>query len=96
MLVPTASRTWAPRGVTPRLRHRYSLERISAISAITVCLRRHRLGLDCHFHFAAISHVEVAVFLRLLLHGSSSRASEISTAADFRIDNIVSNRHDSL
>jgi len=67
LLVPTVRRTWAPRGVTPLLRHRYSHERISAISAITVSPRRHRLGLYCHFHFANISHVEVAVFLRLLL-----------------------------
>ena len=67
LLTPTVRRTWAPRGATPLLRHRYSHERISAISAITVSPRRHRLGLYCHFHFVNISHVEVAAFLRLLL-----------------------------
>jgi transposase len=59
--------TWAPRGVTPQLRHRFSHDRISAISAITVSPQRHRLGLYCYFHFANIGHIEVAVFLRLLL-----------------------------
>ena len=67
LLIPTVRRTWAPCGATPQLRHRYSHERISAISALTVSPRRQRLGLYCHFHFTNIGHVEVAVFLRLLL-----------------------------
>ncbi|SRR5713101_4328803 len=67
MLTPTVRRTWAPQGQTPLLVHRYSHERISAISAVTVSPRRQRLGLYCHFHFTNISELEVAAFVRLLL-----------------------------
>ena len=67
MLTPTVRRTWAPRGHTPLLYHRYRHDRISAISAVTVSPRRQRLGLYCHFHFTNISELEVVVFLRLLL-----------------------------
>jgi len=68
MLTPTVRRTWAPRGETPLLVHRYRHDKISAISALTVSPRRQRLGLYCHFHFTNISELEVAAFLRLLLH----------------------------
>jgi putative transposase len=68
MLVPTVRRTWAPRAKTPLVFHRYSHDRISAISAVTVSPEREHLGLYCHFHFDNISHLEVAAFLRLLLH----------------------------
>lgn len=67
MLTPTVRRTWAPRAQTPILYHRYSHEKISAISAVSVSPLRERLGLYCHLHFDNISHVEVAAFLRLLL-----------------------------
>ena len=67
MLTPTVRRTWAPRAQTPILYHRYSHEKISAISAVSVSPLRERLGLYCHLHFTNISHLEVAAFLRLLL-----------------------------
>lgn len=67
MLMPTVRRTWAPIAQTPLLFHRYSHDRISAISAVTVSPRRQRLGLYCHFHFTNISEFEVVAFLRLLL-----------------------------
>jgi len=67
MLTPTVRRTWAPRAKTPLLLHRYSHDRISAISAVTVSPLRERLGLYCHCHFDTLSHLEVAAFLRLLL-----------------------------
>lgn len=67
MLMPTVRRTWAPRGQTPLLLHRYSHDKISAISAVTVSPRRQQLGLYCHFHFTNISELEVAAFLPLLL-----------------------------
>ena len=67
MLTPTVRRTWAPRAQTPILYHRYSHEKISAISAVSVSPLREHLGLYCHLHFNNISHVEVAAFLRLLL-----------------------------
>jgi transposase len=68
LLIPNVRRTWAPRGQTPVVRHRYRRDKISAISAITVSPRRHRLGLYLHLHpDGNITHVEVAVFLRALL-----------------------------
>ncbi len=67
LLVPTVRRTWAPRGQTPIVRHRYRREKISAISAVTLSPGRRRCGLYVHFHYANITHVEVGLFLRLLL-----------------------------
>lgn len=67
-MIPNVRRTWAPRGQTPILRHRYRRDKISAISAVTLSARRHRIGLYLHFHpDQNITHVEVAVFLRALL-----------------------------
>jgi transposase len=68
MLTSTVRRTWAPRGHTPLLFHRYRHDKLSAISAVTVRRRRQRLGLYCHVHFANIRELEVVAFLRLLLH----------------------------
>jgi transposase len=67
LLLPSVRRTWAPRGETPRLVHRYQRDKISAISAVTVSPTHRRLGFYCHLHLENITHVEVAVFLRLLL-----------------------------
>ena len=68
LLIPNVRRTWAPRGHTPILRHRYRRDKVSAISAVTVNARRRRCGLYIHFHPGSnITHVEVAVFLRALL-----------------------------
>jgi hypothetical protein len=36
LLIPNVRKTWAPRGETPLLWHRYRHDRISAISAVTV------------------------------------------------------------
>jgi transposase len=67
MLMPNLRRTWAPRAKTPVVRHRYSHDRISAISVVTVSPRRRRLGHYLHFHEQHLSHTEVAIFLRYLL-----------------------------
>ena len=68
LLIPNVRRTWAPRGHTPIIRHRYRRDKVSAISAVTVSARRRRCGLYIHFHPGSnITHVEVAVFLRALL-----------------------------
>ena len=67
-MIPNVRRTWAPRGQTPIVRHRYRRDKISAISAISVSAQRQRLGLYLHLYpDANISHVEVAIFLRALL-----------------------------
>jgi transposase len=68
LLIPNVRRTWAPRGQTPVVRHRYRRDKFSAISAVTVSARRRRVGLYIHFHpHANITSVEVTVFLRALL-----------------------------
>jgi transposase len=67
LLIPNVRRTWAPRGQTPIVKHRYRHDRISAISAVTVSFKRQHVGLYLHFHRDNISQVEVAVFLRYLL-----------------------------
>jgi transposase len=67
LLVPTVRRTWAPRGQTPIVRHRYRRDKISAISAVTLSPTRRRCGLYAQFYYDNITHVETAVFLRLLL-----------------------------
>ena len=67
LLLPTVRRTWAPRGETPLLRHRYRRDKISAISAVSVSPQRRRCTLYGQFHLGNITHVEVALFLRLLL-----------------------------
>lgn len=67
LLIPNVRRTWAPRGQTPILRHRYRHDRISAISAVTVSFRRQHVGLYLHFHRENISQFEVVLFLRYLL-----------------------------
>jgi transposase len=68
LLIPNVRRTWAPRGHTPIIRHRYRRDKVSAISAVTVSARRRRCGLYVHFYPGRnITHVEVAVFLRALL-----------------------------
>ena len=67
LLIPNVRRTWAPRGRTPIIWHRYRHDRISAISAVTVSFRRQRLGLYFHLHRENISQSEVVLFLRYLL-----------------------------
>jgi transposase len=67
LLIPTVSKTWAPRGHTPLLRHRYRRDRISVISGISVAPKRHRLGLYFQCHAKNIQHDEVCAFLRYLL-----------------------------
>jgi transposase len=67
LLIPNVRRTWAPRGQTPIVWHRYRHDRISAISAVTVSYRRQRLGLYFHLHRENISQAEVILFLSYLL-----------------------------
>ena len=50
LLVPTISRTWAPKGITPVLQTAGNWTKISAISALTISPKKRRLGLYCRFH----------------------------------------------
>jgi transposase len=67
LLIPNVRRTWAPRGQTPIIWHRYRHDRVSAISAVTVSFRRQQIGLYFHLHRENISQSEVVLFLRYLL-----------------------------
>jgi transposase len=67
MLIPTVRRTWAPRGQTPIIRHRYNHARISVIAGLTVSPGRWRLGLYFQPYAGNISRDEVEQFLRCLL-----------------------------
>jgi transposase len=67
LLIPTVRRTWAPRGQTPIIRHRYRRDKISVISGVSVSPRRRRMGLYWRFHAKNIQHAEVCDFLRYLL-----------------------------
>jgi transposase len=60
-------KTWAPRGRTPVLRHRYRRDRISVISALSISPLRHRVGLYYRFHRKNIDGLAVCEFLRHLL-----------------------------
>lgn len=66
-MIPNVLRTWAPRGKTPILRHRYRREKVSVISGVSVSPRRQRLGLYAQIHVSNIGQLEVCEFLRHLL-----------------------------
>jgi len=61
--------TWAPRGETPIHHHRYTREKVSAISGISVSPRRQQLGLYFDYQTTNYTQNDVCTFLRhLLLH----------------------------
>lgn len=68
LLIPSVRKTWSPVGQTPVLRHRYSHDRISAISGISVSPKRFHCTLYCQLYEDNIQSEEVAAFLRHLLH----------------------------
>lgn len=67
LLIPHVRKTWAPRGQTPILRHRYAHDRLSAIPALTVSPRRRHPALYVQFHPTNIRSPEVVAFLQHLL-----------------------------
>jgi len=67
LLIPSVRKTWAPRGRTPVIHHRYRHDRISVISALSVSPKRQRLGLYSRFYEKNILGSDVAAFLRHLL-----------------------------
>jgi hypothetical protein len=67
LLIPNVAKTWAPRGQTPILRHRYRRDKISVISGISVSPQRHRLALYYQLWFHNIGQLEVCQFLLHLL-----------------------------
>jgi hypothetical protein len=67
LMIPNVKRTWAPRGKTPIHYHSLSREKISAITALTVSPRRHRLGLYTHLWRNDVSSEEIVIFLEELI-----------------------------
>jgi len=67
MLIPPLQRTWAPRGQTPVLRHRYRRDKLSVISALTMSPTRQRLGLYYQTFADNVTQLNMAAFLRNLL-----------------------------
>ena len=67
MLIPPLQRTWAPRGQTPVLRHRYRRDKLSVISTITMSPTRRRLGLYYQIFENNVTQLDMAAFLRNLL-----------------------------
>ncbi len=66
---PFVAGTWAPVGETPVLVHPWNWEKLSAISAVAVRLRRGRLRARLYFHLVpwkSIKGPQVAAFLRQL------------------------------
>ena len=68
LLIPSVRKTWSPVGQTPVVRHRYSHDRISAISGIAISPKRFHCTLYCQLYEDNIQGEEVAEFLRHLLH----------------------------
>lgn len=66
-MIPTLLKTWAPRGRTPLLRHRYRRDRISVISGLSISPVHRRMGLYYRFHRKNIDTLAVCDFLRHLL-----------------------------
>jgi len=69
LLIPSVHKTWAPRGQTPIIRHRYQRDKISVISGLSVSPVRRRLGLYWRpLLNKNFKHPQVCEFLRDLLH----------------------------
>lgn len=69
LLQPLVQRTWAPRGQTPTLRHRFRHhQRLSAIGGLSLSPQRSRLGWYLQFYRnQSIRQEQVIVFLQHLL-----------------------------
>jgi transposase len=67
LLIPSVRKTWGPVGQTPIVPHRYSHERVSAISGIAVSPKRFHCTLYCQLYEDNIQGEEVALFLHHLL-----------------------------
>ena len=69
LLIPPVQRTWAPKGLTPVLRHSYRRDRLSVIGGLTLSPMRQRLGLYFQIYPWNVTAVElVQYFAELLRH----------------------------
>lgn len=67
LLVPNVRRTWAPRGQTPCLRHRYRHDRLSVCSGLAVSPRRRRLARYLRCRPRNLTGLDIRAFLQHLL-----------------------------
>jgi len=67
LLIPNVCRTWAPRGHTPRLLHRYRHDRLSVCSGLAVSPKRRRLALYLRCRPRNLSGLDIRAFLQHLL-----------------------------
>ena len=67
LLIPNVCRTWAPRGKTPCLLHRYRHDRLSVCSGVAVSPQHRRLALYLRCQPRNFSGLDIRAFLRHLL-----------------------------
>jgi transposase len=67
LLIPNVRRTWAPRGQTPCLRHRYRHDRLSVCSGLALSSRRRRLALYLRCRPRNFTGLDIRAFLQHLL-----------------------------
>lgn len=67
LLIPNVRSTWAPRGRTPIVYHRYKQDRISVISALAVSPKRRRLALYLRCRSRNLTGLDGRAFLHSLL-----------------------------
>jgi hypothetical protein len=67
LLIPNVRRTWAPRGHTPCIRHRYRHDRLSVCSGLAVSPKRRRVALYLRCRPHNFTGLDIQEFLRHLL-----------------------------
>jgi putative transposase len=67
LLIPNVRRTWAPRGQTPYVFHRYRHDRLSVCSGLAVSPKRRRVALYLRCRPRNFSGLDIRAFLRHLL-----------------------------
>jgi transposase len=67
LLIPTVRRTWAPKGCTPLLVHRYRHDRLSVISGLALSPRNRRVALYLQCRSRNLTGLDIRAFLRHLL-----------------------------
>jgi len=89
LLIPTILRTWAPRGKTPIIRHRYKRDKVSIISGVSVSPQRIRFGLYFQMHLDNIGQIEVCHFLKHLLRHLRGRIIAILDNSNTHKGNLI-------
>jgi hypothetical protein len=89
LLIPTILRTWAPRGKTPIIRHRYKRDKVSVISGVSVSPQRIRFGLYFQMHLDNIEQIEVCHFLKHLLRHLRGRIIAILDNSNTHKGNLI-------